>query len=638
MGPDSNETNADVENFDLSFCCASKNLNDRTLNLETITDHVFADKNDSNGESAGIREPAENGWNRKFGEGFSRRTKDLDVLNPNLSTTIGEIRACDVEHRGNTGRVDSSTEGFIQMTPNDTDISKDPKLDETRANVDIVNGSVSGNDDCRLAFHGSIDHKKDTFPAKKSPLCLEANYAVFSSPIGVSNIEKFGLGVTCNEQSLNGTKIKFSSMGSNICSPKDEDGGSYYGNKKTLENGERKNFGAELPHKAQKLNHSNPSEVEGNSHLHLVDQRSNEDVDLPNGVGELTEEHIQMTPGKVDIFSKPEVKDTKGNTDGNDWQTKDHILVKNPRAIHRNDNSTLKSKLVRKFPCSEAGIVYTIFSLTDVSKCTRRLKVENITVEKMQLPVSASFHQKNPMEFSNTDYSPRELHAGDSELSPPTTALTSSSGSSNAELKHEPSEKNIEPEMPFDSLMECISQVEQVISNEPRSLEPSPDCVSSDIETPHTSMLCLPANDENLHLDDALKLSHWASIASQEDSVVSHREQPKDAKSIEAVSLDPNKDQLESFIPSEISVGDLTKGILRRNTRGCRGVCNCLNCASFRLHADTAFEFSRNQMQDTERMALELIKELSELRNMLENSTTNAKDHAIVHVNQVSKN
>ncbi|CAN4120861.1 unnamed protein product [Withania somnifera] len=60
------------------------------------------------------------------------------------------------------------------------------------------------------------------------------------------------------------------------------------------------------------------------------------------------------------------------------------------------------------------------------------------------------------------------------------------------------------------------------------------------------------------------------------------------------------------------------KGILKRNPRGCRGLCNCLNCASFCLHAERAFEFSKNQMQDTEEVSLGLMKELSDMRMFLE--------------------
>ncbi|XP_016566188.1 uncharacterized protein LOC107864352 isoform X1 [Capsicum annuum] len=62
----------------------------------------------------------------------------------------------------------------------------------------------------------------------------------------------------------------------------------------------------------------------------------------------------------------------------------------------------------------------------------------------------------------------------------------------------------------------------------------------------------------------------------------------------------------------------LNRGILKRNPRGCRGLCNCLNCASFRLHAERSFEFSRNQMQDTEEVSLGLMKELADMRIFLE--------------------
>ncbi|KAJ0606187.1 hypothetical protein HanHA300_Chr02g0071251 [Helianthus annuus] len=66
----------------------------------------------------------------------------------------------------------------------------------------------------------------------------------------------------------------------------------------------------------------------------------------------------------------------------------------------------------------------------------------------------------------------------------------------------------------------------------------------------------------------------------------------------------------------------IRSGILKRNPRGCRGICNCLNCTSFRLHAERSFEFSKNQMHDAEEVALELINDLSYLRNILETTST----------------
>ncbi|KAK9072486.1 hypothetical protein SSX86_008920 [Deinandra increscens subsp. villosa] len=69
--------------------------------------------------------------------------------------------------------------------------------------------------------------------------------------------------------------------------------------------------------------------------------------------------------------------------------------------------------------------------------------------------------------------------------------------------------------------------------------------------------------------------------------------------------------------------GDSIKnGILKRTPRGCRGICNCLNCTSFRLHAERSFEFSKNQMHDAEEVALELINDLTCLRNILETTSS----------------
>lgn len=81
-----------------------------------------------------------------------------------------------------------------------------------------------------------------------------------------------------------------------------------------------------------------------------------------------------------------------------------------------------------------------------------------------------------------------------------------------------------------------------------------------------------------------------------------------------------------------IPLVDSRRGILKRNPRGCRGLCPCLSCASFRLNAEHAFEFSRNQMKDAEELALDLMKEMSYLRNLLQRINASA----IAPDNQVS--
>ncbi|XP_020110786.1 uncharacterized protein LOC109725822 isoform X2 [Ananas comosus] len=62
------------------------------------------------------------------------------------------------------------------------------------------------------------------------------------------------------------------------------------------------------------------------------------------------------------------------------------------------------------------------------------------------------------------------------------------------------------------------------------------------------------------------------------------------------------------------------RGILKRHTRGCKGACMCLDCVSFRIHADRAFEFSRKQMQEADETIAGLVKELASLRNLVEKS------------------
>ncbi|XP_008775312.2 uncharacterized protein LOC103695698 [Phoenix dactylifera] len=60
------------------------------------------------------------------------------------------------------------------------------------------------------------------------------------------------------------------------------------------------------------------------------------------------------------------------------------------------------------------------------------------------------------------------------------------------------------------------------------------------------------------------------------------------------------------------------RGILKRYGRGCKGICMCLECATFRVHADRAYEFSRKQMDEADEIIVGLIKELANLRNLVD--------------------
>ncbi|KAJ8774336.1 hypothetical protein K2173_011585 [Erythroxylum novogranatense] len=86
-----------------------------------------------------------------------------------------------------------------------------------------------------------------------------------------------------------------------------------------------------------------------------------------------------------------------------------------------------------------------------------------------------------------------------------------------------------------------------------------------------------------------------------------------------------------------ITADSSPKSILRRNPRGCRGSCCCLNCTSFRLNAEKAFDFSKNLMLDAEEVAFDLIKENSELCDMLEKSAVSSDLNPNVCINQVKE-
>ncbi|KAL2924023.1 hypothetical protein RDABS01_015514 [Bienertia sinuspersici] len=109
----------------------------------------------------------------------------------------------------------------------------------------------------------------------------------------------------------------------------------------------------------------------------------------------------------------------------------------------------------------------------------------------------------------------------------------------------------------------------------------------------------------------------------------------KSEKSPLELTAPPSASKQEAVVSQDEDGFRLARGILKRNPRGCRGVCNCLNCASFRLNAEKAFEFSRNQWLDAEELTMDLMKELSNIRCMLEKSVDGTNDNAIVPVDQV---
>ncbi|BBG93434.1 hypothetical protein Prudu_001443 [Prunus dulcis] len=139
--------------------------------------------------------------------------------------------------------------------------------------------------------------------------------------------------------------------------------------------------------------------------------------------------------------------------------------------------------------------------------------------------------------------------------------------------------------------------------------------------------------------DGAISVTTSSSDCPEEDHIGSRIALSSGGKPlpVQADSLCQNSSQIDATVSSGIHADGLRKQILKRNQRGCRGLCTCLNCTSFRLHAERAFEFSRNQMQDAEEVALDLMKELSSLRKMLEMSAVGGANTPVMDLNEVKE-
>ncbi|KAJ6338846.1 hypothetical protein OIU76_008331 [Salix suchowensis] len=173
-----------------------------------------------------------------------------------------------------------------------------------------------------------------------------------------------------------------------------------------------------------------------------------------------------------------------------------------------------------------------------------------------------------------------------------------------------------EREIKGDAIPEKDKQLEAVLDIVPPihgSCSPvMPSCFVSEC-SPNSGAPELPVVSEGGCMASVLKLTSGAK--------------PEEAES----------SQLEASDPLGNPLHGPKRSILKRNPRGCRGSCECLNCASFRLHAERGFEFSKNQMQDAEEVAYDLINELSRLRRLLEKSTSGSDDHPAVCTEQVKE-
>ncbi|CAO2185209.1 unnamed protein product [Urochloa humidicola] len=134
--------------------------------------------------------------------------------------------------------------------------------------------------------------------------------------------------------------------------------------------------------------------------------------------------------------------------------------------------------------------------------------------------------------------------------------------------------------------------------------EDSVDSVDDQLHDGDIQMICRPSDpcavDRSLSVEEMSGCSPFTESACKAGI-----SRPRVAHSVEKRGLSPKK-----LSPK--------KGILKRNTRGCKGICMCLDCCMFRLRADRAFEFSKKQMQEADDIICNLLKEVASLRSLVE--------------------
>lgn len=166
-----------------------------------------------------------------------------------------------------------------------------------------------------------------------------------------------------------------------------------------------------------------------------------------------------------------------------------------------------------------------------------------------------------------------------------------------------------------DTDKEQETQVKNVIPDTEKNLETPQNALGSEVQ--FSSPIAGSGDSSEVALNNPFVQNLAGEETMKTDA--KNREEQVEANSsdLTAELLDPSA---VSGTPTSVSP---SKGILKRSIRGCRGICSCLNCSSFRLNAERAFEFSRNQLQDTEVLVLDLLGEISLLKESLENAHHN---------------
>ncbi|KAE9601144.1 hypothetical protein Lalb_Chr13g0294671 [Lupinus albus] len=399
------------------------------------------------------------------------------------------------------------------------------------------------------------------------------------------------------------------------------------------------------PTEGQSLNHLDPSmlDVEKEARSHATIRR--DDTVVSNHVSVLNKESSDKN-----IYKKsdlPRHGSVKAENDLN-------AIVYGPSALLKGSNKSAsrvreirngsESKTMLALnPCSRVKLLrydgsfgykrmlpFILNTMKDapcVSAIDHYPKLQKCLDQTSLLPISASDLQVTPISGSNGCI-PRDDHRGNYGTQQETGSHTHDSNNNSSS----PTCQIPESQSSHDSCEVIQLRDEQVVLNGCCNLESSPDPIVSahKINSPITPVR--PMVNGVIPREEAMTAISVSSIhpevkGSNSSLISSNGEKTPETQGYCQISS-------QQKVLEQLRV---KKGILKRNPRGCRGLCTCLNCVSFRLHAERAFEFSRNQFLEAEEVAADLIKELSHLRNMLERSADRVNGNPVFDGSQVEK-
>ncbi|GMI71832.1 hypothetical protein HRI_000852500 [Hibiscus trionum] len=399
----------------------------------------------------------------------------------------------------------------------------------------------------------------------------------------------------------------------------------------------------------QHLNSVDPTSSLGGNRNCSLHQRGDNDGEVLERVEDLNGECISTAPPDSDMSSNYEIYDSRCNTvdhvsrgidqvtqnstnetfcrnNGQDWDKSPDSSPKNKTVPNPHLHLKL-SKIPGSF--SYRRLLPYLINITGLNACasgnTQSLKVERSSKEKPLSPFFTS-GKDTCTETFNDKSRPIEHHTGD-DIKLPAVATTAMS-SANHKHAQSPPKQVAESPMIMDSQQEPTLLVKTSVSDTSQKVESRPKDV---VESPAMSSSSLTDSGLLPEEEDAKLAACQLPLETEEDCIKSAEKCAKHERKIEADS------SVEASTPPAMPSASLRKGILKRNPRGCRGICTCLNCSSFQLHAERSFEFSRNQMQDAEEVVLDLIKEMSCLRNMLEKSAFVDDDQTNICIDQVKE-